>query len=64
MRLKLIVLLLFSLGASYAQERICIQTDKPYYVPGDTVWLRAHLMEADTNIPFSRSRFVYVELYD
>lgn len=64
MRLKLIVLLLFSLGASYAQERIFIQTDKPYYVPGDTVWLRAHLMEADTNIPFSRSRFVYVELYD
>lgn len=64
MRLKLIVLLLFSLGASYAQERICIQTDKPYYVPGDTVWLRAHLMEADTNIPFSRSRFVYVELYN
>ena len=64
MRLKLIVLLLFSLGVSYAQERICIQTDKPYYVPGDTVWLRAHLMEADTNIPFSRSRFVYVELYD
>jgi hypothetical protein len=64
MRLKLIVLLLFSLGASYAQERICIQTDKPYYAPGDTVWLRAHLMEADTNIPFSRSHFVYVELYD
>ena len=64
MRLKLIVLLLFSLGASYAQERICIQTDKPYYAPGDTVWLRAHLMEAETNIPFSRSRFVYVELYD
>jgi hypothetical protein len=64
MRLKLIVLLLFSLGASYAQERICIQTDKPYYAPGDTIWLRAHLMEADTNIPFSRSHFVYVELYD
>ena len=64
MRLKLIVLLLFSLGASYAQERICIQTDKPYYAPGDTVWLRAHLMEVDTNIPFSRSHFVYVELYD
>ena len=46
------------------QERICIQIDKPYYAPGDTVWLRAHLMDADTNIPVSRSRFVYVELYD
>lgn len=46
------------------QERICIQTDKPYYAPGDTVWLRAHLMDADTNIPVSRSHFVYVELYN
>lgn len=64
MRLKLIILLLFSFGVSCAQERICIQTDKPYYVPGDTVWLRAHLMDAETNIPVYRSRFVYVELYD
>ena len=46
------------------QECICIQTDKPYYAPGDTVWLRAHLMDTDTNIPVNRSRFVYVELYD
>ena len=64
MRLKLIILLLFSFGVSCAQERICIQTDKPYYAPGDTVWLRAHLMDAETNIPVYRSRFVYVELYD
>ena len=49
---------------SVPQERICIQTDKPYYAPGDTVWLRAHLMDAETNEPVSRSRFVYVELYD
>ncbi len=64
MRLKLIILLLFSFGVSCAQERICIQTDKPYYAPGDTVWLRAHLMDAETNIPVYRSRFVYVELYN
>lgn len=47
-----------------AQERIYIQTDKPYYAPGDTVWLRAHLIEAETNELANRSRFVYVELHD
>ena len=46
------------------QECIYIQTDKPYYAPGDTVWLRAHLLDAETNVPVSRSRFVYVELHD
>ena len=46
------------------QERIYLQTDKPYYAAGDTVWLRAHLMDAETNEPVSRSRFVYVELHD
>ena len=46
------------------QERIYLQTDKPYYAAGDTVWFRAHLMDAATNVPVSRSRFVYVELHD
>ena len=46
------------------QERIYLQTDKPYYAAGDTVWLRAHLLDAETNVPVSRSRFVYVELHD
>ena len=47
-----------------AQERIYLQTDKPYYAAGDTVWLRAHLMDVATNVPVSRSRFVYVEMHD
>ena len=46
------------------QERIYLQTDKPYYAAGDTVWLRVHLLDAATNEPVSRSRFVYVELHD
>lgn len=69
-RLLLLLLYIVALMPCKAQtiivphERIYIQTDKPYYAPGDTVWLRAHLMDADTNIPVSRSHFVYVELYD
>ena len=43
------------------QERIYLHTDKPYYVPGDTVWFRAHLVDAVTHTPISRSKYVYVE---
>ena len=56
-------LLLQAIGI-YAQERIYVQTDKAYYAPADTVWFRAHLMDAVTNSPVSRSRFVYIELHD
>ena len=46
------------------QEQIYVHTDKPYYVQGDTVWFRAHLVDAVTHTPISRSRYVYVELHD
>lgn len=46
------------------QEQIYVHTDKPYYVPGDTVWFRVHLVDAVTHTPISRSRFVYVGLHD
>ena len=47
-----------------SQERIYLQTDKPYYAAGDTVWFRVHLLDAATNMPVKQSRFVYVELHD
>ncbi len=53
------------------QENIYIQTDRPIYSPGDTVWFRLHVVDATTKIPSSsptypagRSRFVYVELHN
>lgn len=46
------------------QEQIYVHTDRPYYVPGDTVWFRVHLVDAVTHTPISRSRYVYVELHD
>ncbi|MEE1141552.1 MAG: hypothetical protein UHP25_09255, partial [Prevotella sp.] len=46
------------------QERIYLQTDRSYYMAGDTVWFRAHLLDAVTRVPVSRSRYVYVELHD
>ena len=50
--------------AKVPKECIYLQTDRPYYAAGDTVWFRAHLLDAATRVPVSRSRFVYVELYD
>ena len=50
--------------AHVPQERIYLHTDKPYYVPGDTIWFRAHLVDAVTHTPINRSRYVYVELLD
>ncbi len=50
--------------ATVPQECIYIQTDKDYYAAGDTVWFRAHLVDAATCVPVSRSQFVYVELHD
>lgn len=59
-----VILLLALLQTIGAQELIYVHTDKPYYAPGDTVWFRAHLMDAATHKPVSRSRYVYMELHD
>ena len=50
--------------ARLPQEIIYVHTDRPYYVPGDTIWFRAHIVDAVTHTPISRSRYVYVELLD
>jgi len=46
------------------QEKIYVHTDKPYYVAGDTLWFRAHLVDAVTHTPISRSRYINIELLD
>lgn len=57
--------------ATVPQEKLYIQTDKPYYIAGDSLWFRVHLVDAATNIPSTspsypdgRSKYVYVELHD
>lgn len=46
----------------YPQEKIHITTDKPYYLGGDTIWLRAFVVNAATLEPVKVSKYVYVEL--
>ena len=45
-------------------EKIHIHTDRSCYASGDTIWFRAYLVDAATNKPCDRSKFVYTELRD
>ena len=47
---------------NFPQEKIHVMTDKPYYITGDTVWIRAFVVDAATHKPVDASKFVYVEL--
>lgn len=47
---------------NYPQEKIHVMTDKPYYITGDTIWLRAFVVDALSHQPVDASKFVYVEL--
>lgn len=47
------------------QEKVYLHTDKPfYYSAGEDIWFRAHIVNATTHKPDTRSQFVYVELID
>ena len=45
-------------------EKIHIHTDRFCYASGDTIWFRAYLVDAATNKPCKRSKFIYTELRD
>lgn len=46
----------------FPQEKIYVQTDKPTYITGETIWLRVHLVDALLLQQANASRYVYVEL--
>ena len=46
----------------YPQEKINVTTDKEHYMAGDTIWLRAFVVDASSHCPVDVSRYVYVEL--
>ncbi len=45
-------------------EKVYVQTDKPYYIAGDTLWFKAWVVNGITLIPSPFSKYVYVELID
>lgn len=44
------------------QEKVYLQTDKPYYVAGESIWFKGFLVNATTHQPNTLSKFIYVEL--
>ena len=44
------------------QEKIYLHLDKPFYKPGDDIWLKAYLRDGRTHKPSSTSEIVYVAL--
>ena len=46
----------------FPQEKIYLQTDKPYYITGEKIFFRAFLLDAFSNRQDTLSRYVYVEL--
>ena len=47
---------------NFRQEKLYLQTDKPYYSAGETIWMKGYLVNAATLRPESLSGFIYVEL--
>jgi len=47
------------------QEKVYLHTDKPFYLIGDTIWLKGYLVDAQSHKEKdAQSRFLYVELID
>ncbi|RYU96613.1 TonB-dependent receptor [Emticicia agri] len=51
-------------AGAYPQEKAYLHLDKPYYTAGETIWLKAYLIEAATNVLDTASIPLNVELID
>ena len=50
--------------SKYKQQKIYLHSDKEIYMAGETIWLKAYLMEATTLLPDSLGKDIYVDLID
>jgi hypothetical protein len=48
----------------YPQEKVHLHTDKPYYISGERIWFRAHVVDAASHTPALSVYCVYAELFD
>lgn len=46
----------------FPQEKMYVQTDKPYYISGEKIFFRAYLLDTSLHHPVYLSRYIYVEL--
>ena len=48
----------------FPQEKVHLHTDKPYYISGERIWFRAHVVDAASHTPSFMAKSVFVELFD
>jgi len=48
----------------FPQEKVYLQTDKPYYLAGERIWFRAHVADAASHLPCRSANCVFAELFD
>ncbi len=53
---------LTSIDLSGFQEKVYVHTDKPYYYPGENIWLKAYMNYRSPVLKDTMSRVLYVEL--
>ncbi|QNF34695.1 TonB-dependent receptor plug domain-containing protein [Adhaeribacter swui] len=46
----------------YAPEKVYLTLDKPYYAPGQSIWLKGYVREAGSLRPSGKSGVLYVDL--
>lgn len=47
---------------NYAPEKVYLHHDKPYYMTGEVIWLKAYLVHASHLTPGDKSKILYVDL--
>ena len=53
---------IFTARNSFPLETIYVQTDKQTYFTGENIWFRAYLLNSQTHVQDTLSRYVYAEL--
>lgn len=47
---------------NYGPEKVYLHHDKPYYMAGEVIWLKAYLVHASGLTPSKKSKILYVDL--
>jgi hypothetical protein len=63
-RIEKIVKQINKFGEQSLQQKVYLQTDKDIYLPGETIWIKAYLMDAKLFQADTISKEIYVELLD
>lgn len=51
-------------ASNYPQEKVYLHLDNSSYYQGDTIWYKAYVVQAESNLPTKISKPLYVELLD